>query len=228
MHTASHERSLRLACRILAAVIGCSIGPAIAADDCQRPSFLVRAKAGFGAALARLGDLDGDGVNEVAASSPGDGGQPGALHVLSGSTLQRLFSIPEDGAGGGFGFALAEGGTTTPGNPPVSTTRLAVGAPCTNGTRGRAIVYELPADAAQEVFRIDGAEAGEALGVSLSAVAGAKIGLVIGAPGSNQGAMRAGRLLIVDPDGVVRSTPEGERAFEGYGWSVADAGDVDG
>lgn len=76
----------------------------------------ISADGGFGSAVAGIGDLDGDGVLDMAASAPGDG--TGVVHVLfmhGNGTVKRDSSIAAGvggfsetlGSNAGFGSALA-------------------------------------------------------------------------------------------------------------------------
>jgi hypothetical protein len=70
-----------------------------------------------GTSVAMVGDLDGDGVPDIAAGAPGvdvspNGADSGAVYVLSGATCALLATIPGDGATGGakLGQVLAAAG----------------------------------------------------------------------------------------------------------------------
>lgn len=66
-------------------------------------------RPGFGSTLAWLGDLDGDGVADLAVGAP----QAGRVDLVSGAGFQRLLSIETDERWGGetvFGDALASAG----------------------------------------------------------------------------------------------------------------------
>ncbi|HVR74605.1 MAG TPA: integrin alpha [Planctomycetota bacterium] len=218
---------LRVA-RARTVLLACLLAGARLPGECDRATFTLRGGGGFGAAIVSLGDLDGDGVAEYAAGSPGPPEGPGAVHVVSGRTASRLHSIPGEEAGGAFGSALTVVETRLSGDPPVPVSLLAVGAPCSGAGRGRVTVHAVTAVDAREVFRLEGAEAGDLLGVSLATLSGGEALLIVGAPGARSGGTRRGRALLVDGSGDVRSESSGERNFEGYGFSVSAAGDVDG
>ena len=72
-----------------------------------------RARAVLGSALAALGDLDGDGVIDLAAGAPKDatpGLATGSIVVLSGRDLSRLWQKAGPAPGAHFGDALANVG----------------------------------------------------------------------------------------------------------------------
>ena len=64
----------------------------------------------FGFALALAGDLNADGVTDIAVGAPnalGPGGRPGSVRVLSGATFQPLLTVFGELDGEEFGHALA-------------------------------------------------------------------------------------------------------------------------
>ena len=64
----------------------------------------------FGSTIARLGDLDGDGVDDfavgAAAADPGGSSDAGQVRVFSGATRATLFTLDGAAAGDDFGTAL--------------------------------------------------------------------------------------------------------------------------
>jgi len=64
----------------------------------------------FGFALALAGDLNADGVADIAVGAPnalGPGGRPGSVRVLSGATFQPLLTVFGEVDGEEFGHAVA-------------------------------------------------------------------------------------------------------------------------
>lgn len=106
--------------------------------------------AGFGTAVALLGDLDADGIPEWGAGAPDFGAGAGGALVLRGADGAILFQHAGGGALGELGFALARAGDVDGDSVPD----YAIGAPgqgqgavlVASGTDGSAIhvVFGVP------------------------------------------------------------------------------------
>jgi hypothetical protein len=119
----------------IAGLLVCLLGGAMASEG-QTLLFRVddprrQALAHFGLALAGVGDIDGDGVPDLAAGAPyqsvaGQGNQ-GQVFLFSGATGARLRTLndPVPQAGAHFGWTLAGVGDVDGDGVPD----LAVGAP---------------------------------------------------------------------------------------------------
>ena len=152
---------------------------ALVVDRVARPALESHSLAGLGAAIAAVGDLDGDGVDELAIGAPGDDSVV-VVSVVDDGELDGGRTLTESG---GFGAALA----------PVADVDgdgladLVVGAP--RHGDGRGAVFVVLADGTVHA-RMDG-PAGGAAGTAL-----ARIGdlnqdgsedLVVGTPGAAGG-----------------------------------------
>lgn len=95
----------------------------------------------LGWALANVGDLDGDGHDEVALGAPGAGGGVGAVRVLRGSVdgprLERVVELPGPAAGLRFGTSVAAIGDVN----GDGRSDFAVGAPAEGVEPGRVFVF---------------------------------------------------------------------------------------
>lgn len=181
----------------------------------------------LGAEVTRLGDVDRDGIEDLAAASYYDDSQAGSVTVLSGKTGATLYSIRGTHAGDLFGCALG-GGVDFNGD---GTSDLVVGAPGDwfqgpgsayvsifdgrTGTRIRTI--EDPAagwiaglmDKAGDLLDLDLGEENSRFGMSVRSLPsmgdpGAP-GLVVSCPEEGEGA-----LYFFDAEGdLVHKTPEG-------------------
>lgn len=158
----------------------------------------------FGQALADVGDLDGDGVDDFAIGAPGasPGGmqEAGTVYVYSGATFELLYRW--DGAArlDAFGAAIAGGGDIDGDGVPD----VVVGAPSASpkGVRSAGSAFAFSGATGELLFRWDGLEADAALGSSL-AIAGDLNGdgraeILVGAPYASPGGRRgAGSVFAI-------------------------------
>ena len=200
----------------------------------------------FGASLASLGDLDQDGVPDLAVGAPGRSGPAcGSVFILflnSDGTVkqeQRFFSLNDLNQFQRFGCALAHLGGR----------RLAIGEIIPSP--GRVYVAELgPGGLPSSFFEIAPGSGGftgtlgpnERLGTSLARVGDLDQDgvddLAVGSPGRDLGtplASGAVWLLFLDASGHVRKHltldplhPEIDQQIEQFGTAVGACGDVDG
>lgn len=87
---------------------------------------------GLGSSLAALGDVNGDGIGDLAAGAPGDGSSmPGTVRVLSGADGSQIYGLTVGTPAELFGSAVAGAGAdyNFDGAP-----ELLVGVPGANGT----------------------------------------------------------------------------------------------
>ena len=136
------------------------------------------------------GDLDGDGLCDVAMGVPEWDGGKGAVYILPGGSLDQHASI-EDSVGSfhgdresaGLGTALLVGDFTGDGAPD-----LALGAPADDQSGPlRGMVYLSQGPLAGGAMVAEAAQVGSEDGATLgSSFAAASDGLWIGAPGQDQ------------------------------------------
>jgi hypothetical protein len=184
--------------------------------------------AGFGGgAVTDLGDVNGDGFDDVGVGAPQDdaaGTDAGRAYVFSGRDGRILLTLTPDSAGGRFGSSL--GGATLAG-----TSWIIVGAPGAGPRKtGRTYVYRglTPAPA----FLIESDSTGAALGAMFVSVIGdvnhdgtadvytADFPNAALGPSTGRIYVRSGR------DGAPLLTLTGEAPGNGFGVGPADAGDV--
>jgi hypothetical protein len=117
------------------------------------------AGSGFGASIARLGDVNADGHGDVAVGAPG----AGRVLVLSGANWSTLYTLGAPATGTGFGSTLAAVSDTNGDGRPD----LAVGAPLAdvNGPDSGALTVYSGSTGAL-IYSIVGGAAGDRLGCS--------------------------------------------------------------
>lgn len=119
----------------------------------------------FGASVARIGDVNGDGVPDAAVGGPSDVG-PGSVRILSGTNGALIREIPGGATNGDFGASVASAGDVN----ADGHADLLVGDPLdTAGTSGGSVTAFSGATGAV-LFRVDGQNPGDRYGASLAGV----------------------------------------------------------
>lgn len=139
----------------------------------------------FGEALAFGGDWDGDGVGDLAVGAPRDGSRAeraGAVHIYSGTSLERVACFASSVPGEGLGRELAWGGDID----GDGRAELIVAAPWSGeDQRGRVVV--LSSKSRAPLWQLRGREPWDAFGASLALGdldGDGALELVVGAPGA--------------------------------------------
>ncbi len=208
----------------------------------------------FGRSLTAIGDLDGDGIPDMAVGASGDSSGRGAVHVLlmnSNGTVKSSTKIgsgvnggPSLPTGGQFGFSVASLGDLD--GDGVSD--LAVGANRDSSRRGAVYVLLMNADGtvkdstkiASDTNGGPTLTAGDYFGSSVVGIGdldGDGVNdLAVGASGNGyyDGAVH---VLFLNSDGTVKSSTEISNGtgggpavshYDAFGNSVAGLGDLDG
>lgn len=116
----------------------------------------------FGWVMENIGDVNGDGMNDVAITAPGFSGNRGRVYVRSGATGEGLFVLEGMVAGEQFGAVVDGPGDVDGDNVPD----LVVGAPASSN--GRAYVHS-GADGSL-IAMLEGETAGDNFGIGIGRV----------------------------------------------------------
>jgi hypothetical protein len=186
----------------------------------------------FGWSLASIGDLDDDGVAEIAIGAPGliNGSSAGRVTIHSGTDGSVLHTFTGSSAGDCFGYALdGAGDYDLDGDDDIL-----VGAPFedANGTDSGA-AYIFSGGDFSLLESVSGSAAGDLLGAAVKGLpprgawSGHDPGLIIGAP--NGGSSDQG--IVEFRDGTdfttVNSSVSGTATNDRFGISLAIPGDLD-
>ncbi|MEM9378471.1 MAG: integrin alpha [Planctomycetota bacterium] len=202
--------------------------------DLYRP-FVDSASYSAGFSLARLGDLDGDGIAELAAGdelwgTPTD--RPGSVTITQGGTGALIELLIGEDTLDLFGWSIDR----VPDVDLDGIPEIAVGAPGADaGGRGSGAVLLYSGASRARLWRIDGSEVGGALGYVVRGASDfdgdGRGDVVVSEPSatSSTGDVAAGRVLVLSGvDGSIVQVFEGETPHEGFGRSLAVVGDGDG
>lgn len=198
------------------------------------------ATSNFGRSVANIGDLDGDGVTDVAVGTKGFGENViWILFLNANGTVKNQHRIRNSNNAGNWGLSLAYMGDLDGDNAP----ELAVGAPADffGGAPGEVFILSLNTDGSvKRRQRIDGADYANvgSIGVSL-----ANLGDLDGdgvaelAVGSIDPTNRGDALILfLNADATVKNSTKfsldenpsgGETGYQQFGWSMASIGDFD-
>jgi len=197
----------------------------------------------FGWSVAGIGDLNDDGLDDVAIGAPKhdtNGGDSGRVSIFNGATGTVLRRLDGDAAGDQFGYAIAGStfDTTT-----YEYTFLIVGSPLSNagGTdSGRVRVFFKNHDVVEFGcssalclrYTINGGNAGDRFGYSVDVddlVGNSIDDFIIGAPLLDLNGTSAGGVYVYNGSNTVLSYRfYGETVGDQFGYSAAEAGDVNG
>lgn len=172
----------------------------------------------FGWIARNLGDVDGDGVNDIVTSAPTNsagGDKAGRIYVYSAKTGALLWKA--DGRAGdqlGTGVECA-GDVNRDGVPDVIASAPGAGKAYVYSGRDGRVLHTFSAEEKSDGFGQHAAGAGDADGDGYADV-------IVGAPQNGAGGAGAGRAYVYSGrDGHILLTLTGERAGDGFGSTVA-------
>lgn len=182
----------------------------------------------YGAALVGLDDVDDDGIPDLAVGAPWDAEAGGRVELLSGADGSRLRRLEGRGQNR-YGAALAAVADLD----ADGLRDLAIGAPDTSAWgSGLGAVTVVSSASTKALLSARGGDPRDGFGASLCG-AGDVDGdgtpdLFVGAPASDHGGWRAGRVHVLSgADGTTLLTLDGRAAGEGFGRAVCCLGDLD-
>ena len=168
--------------------------------------------------VLRLGDVDGDGVADVALGAPTAAGGLGRVSVVSGADWSELWSVTGPAVGARFGAALA----SLPDRDGDGRRELAVGAPghdsvvLLSGASGATL--------AVVVGPASGADFGHALSTAADHDGDGVPDLLVGAPLDDGAGTDAGAVYVVSSaSGALLHAVAGAAPGDHFGFAVAGA-----
>ncbi len=234
----SRAESLLRRSTLAGAMLAIAIAGSAAADTVTLQSPNPEIGGFFGAEVAGIPDVDGDGLADVIIGAPSeDGGgvlDAGRVYIFSGATglLIRGHSSPNDSNGGNYGDSVA-------GVPDLNGDGRGdyiVGAPDEAGPGGRVYVYSGATGTLIRTHTSPNAQVGGDFGYSIAGISDlsgdGRGDYVIGAPQEdNGGTSNAGRVYVYSGNtgNLIRqqNSPNAE-SFGEFGWAVAGVPDSTG
>lgn len=190
-----------------------------------------RADQGLGDTVLGAGDLNRDGVPDIAVGAPNDDFAIGTTFAYSGADGSTLYQVYPLELRGFFGGALASGGDLDGDGVPD----LIVGAPFTSRPEAYGVgsVLVFSGATGNMLFNFVGEEGGTYMGWSVAGVGDLDQDgvpdLAIGTPFASVGnVLGVGRVDIRSgANGDLLYSIEGQQSGDFLGWAVASIGDLD-
>ncbi|MHC4470332.1 MAG: FG-GAP-like repeat-containing protein [Planctomycetota bacterium] len=185
----------------------------------------------FGICVARVGDLNGDGVRELCVGAPFRNREAGALVVYSGKTQKKLFEVSGKVRKANLGQSVADAGDLDGDRRPD----LAIGAPGPGADEDDELPGEVIAVSSRtrrEIRRFKGLRPGDWFGsavVGLRDQNGDKVpDFAVGAPYSGGTLSWNGSVLIVSGKNGEFLSMHNQKGERRRGWAISPVGDLNG
>ncbi|KAA3607506.1 MAG: hypothetical protein DWQ01_15060 [Planctomycetota bacterium] len=189
---------------------------------------------GLGTSLAWLGDWDQDGHPDLLLGSPEAdvaGARSGMVQIASGKTGKVLAELRGENSQERFGQAVAGLGDINGDGRPD----FAIGVPGRIGTgpaAGEVLIYSGTPDL-EVLHRWKGQQPREEFGIRLATISDlsgdGRPDLLVAATGAISKGAPVGKVFVYDPaSGRMLRYQRGDQPRGGFGFGLADAGDVDG
>jgi hypothetical protein len=186
----------------------------------------------FGYSVSGAGDVNNDGCDDLivgARENDAGGEDAGRAYVYSGQTGDLLWTFTGEAADDRFGYSVCGAGDVN----NDGHADLIVGAPGNDaGGEGAGRAYVYSGQTGDLLWALTGEAALDVFGASVSGAGDMNndgyADLIVGAPYSSAGGQFAGRAYVYSGQtGNLFRAFTGERAYDLFGWSVSEAGDVD-
>lgn len=183
----------------------------------------------FGYSVSVAGDVNGDNVADILVGAPNDsdyGRNSGSARVLSGADGTEIFTFYGENPGDYFGVSVSAADDLS--GDGISDFIVGAYLVDSNG-RNSGTVYVYSGTDGTELYRLIGRNMDDSFGRSVSAVCDLNndglTDFIVGSPHyDNKGSVQ----VMSGADGAELFTVFGSSMSEQFGWSVGDAGDVNG
>ncbi len=187
----------------------------------------------FGRSVSGAGDVNGDGFDDVIVGARNDdnnGYNSGSVRVFSGVDGSELFTFNGDSANDFFGWSVSGAGDVNGdgfddlivGAPEVIYNGSQTGSARVLSGADGSVLYTFYGDHSGDIFGWSVSGAGDVNGDGFA-------DMIVGAQGDdNNGSSSGSARVFSGVDGGVLATFNGDSTDDRFGFSVSDAGDVNG